>query len=235
MPGTEHDVTQGVSFSGDGRTLIAATAAGVIQLWDVAERRRITALRASSELECVAFTADGRFVAGGGADAVLSGGELTQFTHGFRVPATNTAGQSVELILDLALVRVNDRWGCHASAFPRVAGISDEPERFQADFQHDLDGSPSLLVHVVQPGLFVSPCVESISVFFVFLTQQLFQFAREGISAVILRHDAAVDTSAGVIIAPLVPRHGCLHFRRLQPILYDGLEGCNPNQWVPIL
>jgi WD40 repeat protein len=71
IPDTQHDFTQGVSFSGDGRTLIAARETGIIQLWDVAERRRITTLRADSELDCVAFTSDGRFVAAGGADATV--------------------------------------------------------------------------------------------------------------------------------------------------------------------
>jgi WD40 repeat protein len=71
MPGTEHDCTPGVSFSGDGRTLVAATTAGIIHLWDVVERRRIAALRTGAELECVAFTSDGRFVAAGGSDGVV--------------------------------------------------------------------------------------------------------------------------------------------------------------------
>jgi WD40 repeat protein len=71
MPGTEHDVIQGVAFSGDGRTLISARAMGIIQLWDIAERRLITALRADSDLACVAFTSDGRFLAAGSTDATV--------------------------------------------------------------------------------------------------------------------------------------------------------------------
>jgi WD40 repeat protein len=71
MPGTPHDAIQGVSFSGDGRTLIAARATGTIRFWDIADRRRIITLRVDSELDCVAFTSDGRFMAAGGADATV--------------------------------------------------------------------------------------------------------------------------------------------------------------------
>jgi len=83
-----------VSFSGDGRMLIAANSTGIIQLWDVAERRRMTALRAGSELVCVAFTPDGRFVAAGGADAVLRVWDLAP------PPATGLGGESRKDVLD---------------------------------------------------------------------------------------------------------------------------------------
>jgi WD40 repeat protein len=77
MPGTQYDFTQGVSFSRDGRTLIAARATGIIQLWDIAERRRIAMLRAESDTTCTAFSRDGRYVASGGTDAMVRVWDLT--------------------------------------------------------------------------------------------------------------------------------------------------------------
>jgi WD40 repeat protein len=74
--------------------LIAANSTGIIQLWDVAERRRITALRAGSELACVAFTPDGRFVAAGGTDAVLRVWDLAP------PPTTGLGGDSWKDVLD---------------------------------------------------------------------------------------------------------------------------------------
>src|SRR5262249_5266123 len=71
MPGTQHDFTQGVSFSGDGRSLIAVRGRGTIQIWDVASGRERVAFPAASDTCCVAFSCDSRFVASGGVDATV--------------------------------------------------------------------------------------------------------------------------------------------------------------------
>jgi WD40 repeat protein len=71
MPGTQQHLAQGVSFSRDGRRLISARSTGIIRIWDIAARRRITTLRAGSGTYCAAFSRDGRFVATGGADTMV--------------------------------------------------------------------------------------------------------------------------------------------------------------------
>src|SRR5262249_8180929 len=71
LPDTEQDITQAVGFTPDGRTLIAARATGIIQLWDIAERRRIATLGSDAESYGMAISSNGRFVASGGADAMV--------------------------------------------------------------------------------------------------------------------------------------------------------------------
>jgi WD40 repeat protein len=71
ISGTQHDLTQGVSFSGDGRSLISVRGSGTIQIWDVASGRQWATVPVDSDSSCVAFSPDGRFVASGGADATV--------------------------------------------------------------------------------------------------------------------------------------------------------------------
>jgi WD40 repeat protein len=71
ISGTEDDFTQGVSFSGDGRSLIAVGGSGIIQIRDVASGCQRATVPVDSDSSCVAFSPDGRFVASGGADATV--------------------------------------------------------------------------------------------------------------------------------------------------------------------
>jgi WD40 repeat protein len=81
-------VVTSVTFSHDGRTLASGTTEGTVQLWDVADPARPTALghplTARSEISSVAFSPDGRTLATGRGDATI---QLWNVTH----PARPTA------------------------------------------------------------------------------------------------------------------------------------------------
>jgi len=67
----EHHSTQAVTWSSDGRTLLAASTTGGIDRWDVASLRLDTTATAERGVNCLAFSPDGRFFASGGRDAVV--------------------------------------------------------------------------------------------------------------------------------------------------------------------
>jgi WD40 repeat protein len=58
-------------FSPDGRTVRVVRQGGMIQQCDVATGRELARMTIGSDNIRVAFCADGRFVASGGADAML--------------------------------------------------------------------------------------------------------------------------------------------------------------------
>src|SRR5262249_12884250 len=64
---------QALGFSADGRTLIAAAARppGIIQLWDVAERRQAATLPVDPDAYSLAISPDGRRVATGSIDGLV--------------------------------------------------------------------------------------------------------------------------------------------------------------------
>src|SRR5262249_28863137 len=83
MPGTRDEFTLGISFSGDGKSLISARGRGIIQIWDVASGRERVAFRVASDACCVGFSSDGRFVAMGGGDATVRPWDLApSLAHG---------------------------------------------------------------------------------------------------------------------------------------------------------
>jgi WD40 repeat protein len=61
-----------VSFSPDGKTLAAATGYGIVTLWDVATKQPVARLlTGESERSSVAFSRDGKTLAGSGYDMIV--------------------------------------------------------------------------------------------------------------------------------------------------------------------
>jgi WD40 repeat protein len=67
----EDSFIKAAEFTPDGRTLLVARRGGAIQLCDVATGRELARWKIGSDNSRVAFSSDGRFVASGGADAML--------------------------------------------------------------------------------------------------------------------------------------------------------------------
>jgi WD40 repeat protein len=71
LPGTQSNFTQAVFFSGDGRTLISASSTGIIQSWDIAQRREIASRWTNSDARWRVFSRDGRFATCWDIDATV--------------------------------------------------------------------------------------------------------------------------------------------------------------------
>jgi WD40 repeat protein len=76
--GAGHDFIPGIAFVPDGRILMAAKDARIIQFWDVAAGRERAAQRVESDALCVAFARNARFVATGGADGTVRVWDLAE-------------------------------------------------------------------------------------------------------------------------------------------------------------
>ena len=69
---TDHQYIIALEFSADGRRLIAVRPKGVIQLWNLDDRRGLATIKGRSDFDyCAAISPNRRFVARVGEDGIV--------------------------------------------------------------------------------------------------------------------------------------------------------------------
>jgi WD40 repeat protein len=68
---TENQYIVSLEISADGLRLVAARPRGIIQIWNLADRREQATIHRNLDLDCAAISPDGRFVARGGDDGIV--------------------------------------------------------------------------------------------------------------------------------------------------------------------